>query len=114
MEVVRCGCHGWILLLATVLIVLSVGAEANKNPVYSPCMDTTVLKNDGFTFGLVIASNRSFFLNRVQLSPCDLRLQDSLRDGKIALFRPKVDEISLLLVNHTEFNPVSIIFRAMF
>ncbi|KAG0577946.1 hypothetical protein KC19_5G193700 [Ceratodon purpureus] len=104
MEVVSSGCHGWVLL-ATVLIALSVGAEANANSVYSPCMDTTVLKNDGFTLGLVIASNRSFFLNRVQLSPCDLRLQDSLRDGKIALFRPKVDEISLLLVNHTELNP---------
>lgn len=109
MDVMNFDRHGWAYL-ATLLIVLSVGVRANTNTVYSPCMDTTVLKNDGFTFGLAIASNKSFFLNRIQLSPCDLRLQDNLRDGKVALFRPKVDEITLLLVNHTEFNPVSIIF----
>lgn len=108
MEVVNCtGRHCW-MFLAALLIVFSAGARANANSVYSPCMDTTVLKNDGFTFGLAIASNRSFFLNRIQMSPCDLRLQDSLMDGKVALFRPKVDEISLLLVNYTEFNPENV------
>ena len=113
MEVVNCtGRHCWMFL--ALLIVFSAGARANANSVYSPCMDTTVLKNDGFTFGLAIASNRSFFLNRIQMSPCDLRLQDSLMDGKVALFRPKVDEISLLLVNYTEFNPVSIIFLTFY
>ena len=113
MEVLNCGRHGWVYL-ATLLTVLSVGARANTNTVYSPCTDTTVLKNDGFTLGLAIASNRSFFLSRIQFSPCDLRLQDRLRDSKIALFRPKVDEISLLIVNHTEFNPVSIVFSQLF
>lgn len=107
MDVMNFDRHGWAYL-ATLLIVLSVGVRANTNTVYSPCMDTTVLKNDGFTFGLAIASNKSFFLNRIQLSPCDLRLQDNLRDGKVALFRPKVDEITLLLVNHTEFNPENV------
>ena len=94
-----------VLLL---VMSLGIGARADTNVVYSPCMDTTVLKNDGFTFGLAIGSNYSFFVDRTQYSPCDSRLQGGLSSGHLALFRPKVDEITLLLLNYTELDPVSI------
>ena len=94
-----------VLLL---VMLLGIGARADTNVVYSPCMDTTVLKNDGFTFGLAIGSNYSFFVDRTQYSPCDSRLQGGLSSGHLALFRPKVDEITLLLLNYTELDPVSI------
>ncbi|THU46872.1 hypothetical protein C4D60_Mb09t09510 [Musa balbisiana] len=40
----------------------------------------------------------------LQLSPCDSRLSLSSRGAQLAVFRPKVDEISLLTVN-TATNP---------
>lgn len=95
-------------LVLLLVMLLSIGARADTNGVYSPCMDTTVLKNDGFTFGLAIGSNYSFFVDRTQYSPCDSRLQGGLSSGHLALFRPKVDEITLLLLNYTELDPVSI------
>lgn len=100
-----------VLLL---VMLLGIGARADTNVVYSPCMDTTVLKNDGFTFGLAIGSNYSFFVDRTQYSPCDSRLQGGLSSGHLALFRPKVDEISLLLVNYTELDPVSIMIILLY
>ncbi|KAK6131901.1 hypothetical protein DH2020_034359 [Rehmannia glutinosa] len=62
---------------------------------------------DGFTFGLVFSSRDSFFFNHTQLSPCDRRLSLSGNSGQLAVFRPKVDEISLLSINSTTFDPVS-------
>lgn len=106
-----CGNVSLVLCLVLLLVMLlGIGARADTNAVYSPCMDTTVLKNDGFTFGLAIGSNSSFFVDRTQYSPCDSRLQGGLSLGKLALFRPKVDEITLLLVNYTELDPVSIVY----
>lgn len=78
----------------------------NSNHVFSPCLDTTVAVSDGFTFGMAFASRDSFFFNRtLQLSPCDRRLSLSSSNFQIAIFRPKVDEISLLTINTSNFSP---------
>ncbi|KAJ7298690.1 hypothetical protein O6H91_06G033300 [Diphasiastrum complanatum] len=86
-----------------VVVVVGLVHAKDTNPIFSPCGDTKVQKSDGFTFGLVFNSNDSFFSGRYQLSPCDRRL--NLYSGRIASFRPKVDEISLLSVNDSSFNP---------
>lgn len=94
-------------LLAAAILVISVSAS-DHNGVYSPCADTTVARSDGFTFAIVFAARNSFFYNStVQLSPCDSRLHLSNANSQIAVFRPKVDEISLLTVNSSSFSPVS-------
>jgi hypothetical protein len=94
-------------LLATAILVISVSAS-DHNGVYSPCADTTVARSDGFTFAIVFAARNSFFYNStVQLSPCDSRLHLSNANSQIAVFRPKVDEISLLTVNSSSFSPDS-------
>ncbi|KAF5473957.1 hypothetical protein F2P56_005903 [Juglans regia] len=95
-----------ITMMAVALLALSVGASDN-NRVYSPCLDTTVARSDGFTFAIAFAARNSFFYNNtLQLSPCDSRLGLS-SNSQIALFRPKVDEISLLTVNSSSFTPDS-------
>ncbi|KAG6554944.1 hypothetical protein Mapa_003528 [Marchantia paleacea] len=96
-----------VLIVAFALSVLCVVADSDDNKITKPCQDTTVKKYDGFTFGLVIAKNESFFTkgkNPVQLSPCDKRLTN-LNSGQVAVFRPKVDEISLLIINSSSVNP---------
>ncbi|KAL3814187.1 hypothetical protein ACJIZ3_015455 [Penstemon smallii] len=95
---------GQIILLITTFMVM-VGAYAqDTNPVFDPCSDTKVQKLDGFTFGLAFSARDSFFFNQTQLSPCDRRL--SLGNAaQLAVFRPKVDEISLLTINSSTFNP---------
>jgi hypothetical protein len=110
------GRYGVVLL--QVIFVLSccccccMGVRGDKNVAFSPCDDTTVEKGDGFTFGLLIGSNASFFSqsrNYVQqLSPCNVvnsHSSSSLYSNRLSVFRPKVDEISLLVVNYTELNP---------
>jgi len=93
-------------ILAAAIAVLSVSAGDN-NGVYSPCLDTTVARSDGFTFAIAFAAQNSFFSNNtLQLSPCDTRLHLSNANSQIAVFRPKVDEISLLTVNSSSFFPV--------
>ncbi|CAM8904330.1 unnamed protein product [Rhodiola kirilowii] len=95
-----------ILVLLMMMLTWRVdGADDDNNNVYDPCSDTTVQKSDGFTFGLAFASKDAFFQNQVQLSPCDVRLGLSEKTAKLAVFRPKVDEISLLTVNSSSFNP---------
>jgi hypothetical protein len=94
-----------VSLLITVAIC-SLGAAANNNQVYRPCVDTTVEKNDDFTFALACSANSSFYYKNLQLSPCDRRLT-GLNGGQVAVFRPKVDEISLLVINISNFNPVN-------
>lgn len=84
-----------------------VGASDN-NPVYSPCSDTQISKGDGFTIGVAITSREAFFLDQVQLSPCDSRLGLAAKMAQLALFRPKVDEISLLSIDTSKSNPVSL------
>lgn len=93
-------------ILTMAIVVLTVGASDN-NGVYSPCLDTTVARSDGFTFAFAFADKNSFFYNNTQLSPCDTRLHLPSDNSQIAVFRPKVDEISLLTVNSSSFSPVS-------
>uniref|UniRef100_A0A7C8ZG14 Expp1 protein n=1 Tax=Opuntia streptacantha TaxID=393608 RepID=A0A7C8ZG14_OPUST len=101
-----------MLLLTLTAMSISISVEGgDNNNVYSPCKDTTVQRHDGFTFGIAFSSKNSFFLNNdskntsLQLSPCDKRL--SLSNAQLALFRPKVDEISLLTINTSSFSPDS-------
>ncbi|KAG4387075.1 hypothetical protein AAZX31_11G153200 [Glycine max] len=96
----------WLMLL-----LLSVAAAAtNTNNVYQPCADARIQRSDGFTFGIAFSSRDSFFYNQnqsLQLSPCDRRLSLSFSNSQLALFRPRVDEISLLTINTSSFFPDS-------
>jgi hypothetical protein len=79
----------------------------DTNGVYEPCSDARIQRGDGFTFGVVFSGYSSFFSGQTQLSPCDRRL-NLASSAQLAVFRPKVDEISLLTINTTTgFNPVS-------
>ncbi|ESW17773.1 hypothetical protein PHAVU_007G267000 [Phaseolus vulgaris] len=103
MEVIR----GLAAAIVVVVLVAAFPADAgDNNRVFSPCTDTQVQRSDGFTFGIVFAPKDKFFLNNnssVQLSPCDTRLSLSNSNYQISVFRPKVDEISLLTVNSSSF-----------
>lgn len=100
----------FFLLLTTSCFSFLVESSDN-NHMYSPCGDTKVERSDGFTFAIAFASRSSFFLNNSQqLSPCDRRLSLSSSTSQIAVFRPKVDEISLLTINASSFSPVTYIF----
>lgn len=93
-------------LAMVVMMMGSIGAD-DTNHVYSPCSDTKITRSDGFTFGIAFAPRNSFFFNAsLQLSPCDRRLSFP-STSQISVFRPKVDEISLLTVNSSSFLPVS-------
>lgn len=102
-----------ILLLIAVFLAGSpelVGA-GDTNNVYTPCGDTTVQRGDGFSFGIAFSSKDSFFLNgnqSLQLSPCDSRLSLSTKGAQLSVFRPKVDEISILTVNTTTLGNVAV------
>ncbi|KAI3446047.1 hypothetical protein Pfo_002712 [Paulownia fortunei] len=91
-----------IFLIMTMTIPVHAG---DTNPVFDPCSDAKVQRLDGFTFGLAFSSKNSFFFNQTQLSPCDRRLSLSGNNAELAVFRPKVDEISLLTINSSTFNP---------
>ncbi|KAJ4705416.1 CSL zinc finger protein [Melia azedarach] len=94
-----------LVLMTSSFLVIS---SENTNNVYSPCADTKVKKSDGFTFSIAFASRNSFSYNgNQQLSPCDRRLSLSSSNSQIAVFRPKVDEISLLTINTSSFSPDS-------
>ncbi|KAH0917338.1 hypothetical protein HID58_024998 [Brassica napus] len=62
---------------------------------YSPCSDTQISKRDGFIVGVAISRREAFFLDQVQLYPCDSRLGLAAKMAQLVLFRPKVDEISI-------------------
>lgn len=97
-----------LLTVLTAAMMSSVAQSADNNHVYSPCSDTTVQVSDGFTFGIAFAARPSFYLNSSQeLSPCDSRLSLSSANSQISVFRPKVDEISLLTINSSSFSPDS-------
>ncbi|KAK1270465.1 hypothetical protein QJS04_geneDACA012918 [Acorus gramineus] len=88
-----------------VAAMLAVTVADDTNRVYSPCADTKVQKDDGFSFGIAFSTKQSFSDDKkVQLSPCDRRL--SLSSAKFTVFRPKVDEISLLTINTTLYPSV--------
>ena len=96
-----------MVAVVVVVIVAAVVAEAgDTNGVFSPCSDAKVKRFDGFTFGLAFSQKESFFFNKTQLSPCDRRLSLESTNSQLAVFRPKVDEISFLTVNSTNFNSV--------
>ncbi|XP_042511061.1 uncharacterized protein LOC122086364 [Macadamia integrifolia] len=93
-----------IALTITLLMVIVVDA-VDSNPIFDPCTDAKVQKSDGFSFGLAFSSKESFFQNQIQLSPCDHRLPLSSTNAQLAVFRPNVDEISLLTINSGTFSP---------
>lgn len=91
--------------LMVIMMITFVTNAIDSNPIHDPCSDTKVQKWDGFTFGFAFSSKESFYdSNQVQLSPCDSRLQ-LVNQAQLAIFRPRIDEISLLTINNT-FNPV--------
>lgn len=97
-----------VYFLPLLLMMTVVESSDDTNHAYTPCSDTTVQLSDGFTFGIAFASRQSFVFNSsLQLSPCDGRLSLSNSNSPVALFRPKVDEISLLTINTSSFSPVS-------
>ncbi|XP_073144895.1 uncharacterized protein [Henckelia pumila] len=97
----------WSLLVAILSLIWLGESRSDTNNVYSPCADASVQRSDGFTFGIAFADRSVFFVNvSVQLSPCDHRL--SLSNSQLAAFRPKVDEISLLTINTSNFMPDSV------
>ncbi|CAO2815134.1 unnamed protein product [Amaranthus hypochondriacus] len=90
--------------LMVIMMIIFITNAIDSNPIHDPCSDTKVQKWDGFTFGLAFSSKESFYdPNQVQLSPCDSRLQ-LVNRAQLAIFRPRIDEISLLTINST-FNP---------
>lgn len=95
-----------MLMLLVMTTIVSTNAS-DTNRVYQPCSDTKIQRSDGFTLGIAFASRESFFLNQtVQLSPCDRRISLSSSNSQLAIFRPKIDEISLLTINTTaNFQP---------
>ncbi|CAN6465139.1 unnamed protein product [Victoria cruziana] len=93
-----------VSLLIGIMACAVVGADTNG--VFQPCADALIQKSDGFTFGIAFSSYKSFFSDNAQLSPCDRRLSLSTANAQLAVFRPKVDEISLLTINTSSFSPV--------
>ncbi|XP_028777521.1 uncharacterized protein LOC114734143 [Neltuma alba] len=103
MAVLRTLATSLMIVMAAAAVFVDAG---DTNGVYSPCMDSKVERSDGFTFGIAFASKEKFFYNNtVELSPCDSRLALSSSNSQISLFRPKVDEISLLTINSSSFTP---------
>ncbi|CAN8257889.1 unnamed protein product [Cochlearia groenlandica] len=94
-----------IFITTIMMMDVLVGASSDNNAVYSPCSDTHISKGDGFTIGIAISSKEAFFLDQIQLSPCDSRLGLAAKMAQLAVFRPKVDEISLLSIDTSKFNP---------
>ncbi|XP_062172413.1 uncharacterized protein LOC133877965 [Alnus glutinosa] len=99
----------WAMLMMVAMLLMAVGSDAgNTNGVYNPCADTKIQRSDGFSFGIAFSSKESFYYNQShQLSPCDRRLSLASATSQLALFRPKVDEISLLSINTSSFFPDS-------
>ncbi|KAL1324935.1 hypothetical protein HN51_035038 [Arachis hypogaea] len=99
-----------MVVLTQVVVAATLASASNTNKVYQPCADTKIQRSDGFTFGIAFSSKNSFFFNQnlsLQLSPCDTRLSLPSSNSQLALFRPKVDEISLLTINTSTFFPDS-------
>ncbi|KAK3195674.1 hypothetical protein Dsin_026984 [Dipteronia sinensis] len=92
------------MIFAVMMVIFAEAADTN--PVYSPCLDAKVSKWDGFTFGLAFSTKESFFMNQTQLSPCDIRLPLAGSNARLAVFRPKVDEMTLISLENTTFTPV--------
>lgn len=96
-----------IQMMVAIMIMMLVADGADKNNIFSPCSDARIQRSDGFTFGLAFSSKESFTFNNTQLSPCDQRLALQSKQSQLALFRPKVDQISLLTINSSSFDPAA-------
>ncbi|KAL2927556.1 Vacuolar-sorting receptor 1 [Bienertia sinuspersici] len=87
----REGRNGLQMRIIGMIIIVMITPKTkaiDTNLVHDPCSDTM----------------ESFYApDQVQLSPCDTRLQLANK-AQLAVFRPRVDEISLLTVNST-FSP---------
>lgn len=93
-----------VVIMAALMVAVEAG---DQNSVFQPCSDAKIQRWDGFTVGVAIAPRESFIFNGTQLSPCDSRLRLSSNNGAyLAVFRPKVDEISLLTVNTSSLSSV--------
>ncbi|XP_030960805.1 uncharacterized protein LOC115982366 [Quercus lobata] len=96
-----------MLLLLMMTMMKTLDAD-NTNGLYQPCGDTKIQRSDGFTFGIAFSTKDSFYYNQNlshQLSPCDRRLSLATLNSQLAVFRPKVDGISLLTINTSSFSP---------
>ncbi|CAN6544224.1 hypothetical protein C1H46_012441 [Malus baccata] len=94
------------LMMVMMTMYVFVGDAADTNSVYDPCSDAKIQRLDGFTFGLAFSKKDKFFFNQTQLSPCDKRLSLTGNDAQLAVFRPKVDEMSFLNINNSTFSPI--------
>nr|XP_043622821.1 uncharacterized protein LOC122594430 [Erigeron canadensis] len=94
-----------IPILTMIMAIVMAVYSLDTNNVFDPCSDTKVLRGDGFTFGLAFSSKESFFSNQIQLSPCDTRLSLHGTNAQLAVFRPKVDELTFLTLNTSDFDP---------
>ncbi|XP_040993352.1 uncharacterized protein LOC121239994 [Juglans microcarpa x Juglans regia] len=96
----------WPILMVVMVAAAAVSDAADTNGVHQPCADTKIQRSDGFTFGIAFSSKNNFYNDQShQLSPCDRRLSLSSLGSQLALFRPRVDEISLLSINTSTFFP---------
>ncbi|ONH91419.1 hypothetical protein PRUPE_8G113200 [Prunus persica] len=96
-----------IMAMLLMVMMVFVGDAADTNSVYDPCSDAKIRRLDGFTFGLAFSKKDSFAFNQTQLSPCDSRLNLAGNNAQLAVFRPKVDEMSLLTINSSTFSPIN-------
>ncbi|CAJ1933385.1 unnamed protein product [Sphenostylis stenocarpa] len=93
-------------VVVVAVMAMFVVDAADTNDVYSPCLDAKVQKGDGFTFGIAFSDKQILYPdNGPQLSPCDKRLELTNKGAQLAVFRPKVDEISLLTINRSTLDP---------
>ena len=91
-----------VMMVITMMVMFVTTDAGDTNDVYSPCLDAKVQRGDGFTFGIAFSDKQSFSQgNGPQLSPCDKRLDLANKGAQLAVFRPKVDEISLLTINRS-------------
>ncbi|KAH9293882.1 hypothetical protein KI387_040914, partial [Taxus chinensis] len=99
------GIYGSAVAIIVMLMgSIEYGVSEDTNRVFSPCSDSLVQKKDGFTFGIAFADRDSFYIDtqartKLELSPYDTHLALSSKASQLAVFRPKVDEISLLTIN---------------
>ncbi|KAF3959765.1 hypothetical protein ACB098_08G090800 [Castanea mollissima] len=97
-----------MLMMMMMMMLMKTLDAANTNGLYQPCGDTKIQRSDGFTFGIAFSTKDSFYYNQNlshQLSPCDRRLSLATINSQLAVFRPKVDDISLLTINTSSFSP---------
>ncbi|KAI4367289.1 hypothetical protein MLD38_023045 [Melastoma candidum] len=106
----RCGFVFAVAVLISIMATMTFPAvdADDSNDVFDPCLDAKVQKGDGFSLGIVFSTRESFFWGQeqFQLSPCDSRLSLAGTNAQLAVFRPKVDEISLFTIKTSSFSPV--------